>query len=277
VGLSWHDEYAKKYAGLLNEGQLLDLFDVIRSNVRSISGAARRCGIQRKTIYEMISDGKQVRKQTGERILRAALETNPQKSMEILLSKVVKDSEEIFLSYLSSIYQRAMQARGRADFCKATFDLALAMEKYPGLIVTGLQEETSSVISALAMKASSLGVEYDPPQLRVMQTEVLSAMVPALIEELLKTPRMDHVPLARKWHTDLSLITAVSKVIDENRAQLTFLPTQRQMIRDRETTIPETSYARRPGEIPLSSSSIERGSDIPLDQAASVATVVRFS
>jgi len=210
----------QKYSSLLDEQQLLNLFDLIRSEAGSVSEAARRCGIERKTIYDMMNRGNQVKHPTKRRILKAALMADSEKSAELLLAKVVKDSEEILFNYLSLVYQKTMRAKDADEFTKATSRLGFILNRYAGLAVGSLQEELGSMMTELVDRGVKLGVKYSPPKLRLMETNRLEIIVPSLMRDLLTIPMVDPVGLAGKWRLDASLVLSASRIVDEHRAEL---------------------------------------------------------
>jgi len=208
--------YFLKYAGLLDEGELLDVFDLVRSAAGSISEAARRCGIERKTIYDLMNEGKQIKQETRERILRAALTANLEKSIGILLSKAMRESKDIFVSYLSLIYQSAMRAGNSATFNEIASRFESLLSLYPGLVVHGLQEEVSSMISGLVNKGEKLGTGYIPPGFKAVDSATLGVLIPALVKDLLTMRAMDQRTLAYKWRIDPSIIQALSQVLSQS-------------------------------------------------------------
>jgi DNA-binding phage protein len=211
--------YFEKYAGLLDEGDLLNLFDVVKSRAGSLSEAARRCGIERKTIYDMMSEGKEVKRRTKERILRAALTANLEKSIGLLLSKTVKESKEILVSHLSLIYQDAMRAKDPSDFLGAASRFEEVMDQNAGLVAGTLQEEVSSMVGELVTRSSRLAVTYAPPTLRVMGSETMAAAIPGLIGDLLTTPGIDPNDLARKWRIGPGIVAAAHQAVTQHNAR----------------------------------------------------------
>jgi len=211
--------YFEKYAGLLDEGDLLGLFDVVKSRAGSLSEAARRCGIERKTIYDMMSEGKEVKRRTKERILRAALTANLEKSIGLLLSKTVKESKEILVSHLSLIYQEAMRAKNPNDFQDVASRFEEVMNQNAGLVAGSLQEEVSSMVGELMTRSSKLAIRYAPPTLRVIGSETLAAAIPGLIGDLLTIPGIDPNDLARKWRIDPGIVTAAQQTVIQHNAR----------------------------------------------------------
>ena len=252
------DEDFQKYSSLLDEQQLLNLFDLVKSEAGSVSEAARRCGIERKTIYDMMNKGNQVKISTKKRILKAALMADFEKSAELLLAKVVKNSGEIFFNYLSLVYQKTMRAKDAGEFTKATSRLEFILNRYAGLAVGSLQEELGSMENQLAERGARLGVKYDPPRLRLIETSRLEVTIPALMEDLLTVSRTDSLALANKWRLDPSVIISASKVVNEYRAKVAF-EVQKPKI-EPELWIPTRPSPPIKGSltISLSSSSIER-------------------
>jgi predicted DNA-binding protein YlxM (UPF0122 family) len=248
----------QKYSSLLDEQQLLNLFDLVKSEAGSVSEAARRCGIERKTIYDMMNKGNQVKISTKKRILKAALMADFEKSAELLLAKVVKNSGEIFFNYLSLVYQKTMRAKDAGEFTKATSRLEFILNRYAGLAVGSLQEELGSMENQLAERGARLGVKYDPPRLRLIETSRLEVTIPALMEDLLTVSRTDSLALANKWRLDPSVIISASKVVNEYRAKVAF-EVQKPKI-EPELWIPTRPSPPIKGSltISLSSSSIER-------------------
>lgn len=197
-----------KYSTLLHEGDLVDLFDIVKVNADTLSEAARRCGIERKTIYDMMSRGKQVKQKTKERILRAALKSDFEKSMALLLSKAVRESRDIYANYLALIYQSAMRARDGEEFKKAVSKFDSTIDGL--LALANIEQEIGSMTIEFANKAAKVGTEYTPRIPTFVDTATLSVTIPALIKDLANNPVVDIMDMAMKWRISPVVVTSVS-------------------------------------------------------------------
>jgi predicted DNA-binding protein YlxM (UPF0122 family) len=212
-------DYFEKYASLLDEGDLLDLFDIIKSDAQSLSEAARRCRIERKTIYDMMNEGKEVKRQTKERILRAALKSDLEKTIGLLLTKTMKESKEILLNHLSLIYQHAIRARDLSEFNRAAARFEEILDKNAGLVAGSMQEEVSSMVGELADKSTRLGGVYSCPKLRLMGVDTLAVTIPALVRDLMMVPGAEPTTLANKYRMDPSVVLSTSQVLSTSRVE----------------------------------------------------------
>jgi hypothetical protein len=201
-----------KYAPLLDEGDLVDLFDIVKINAKTLSESAKRCGIERKTIYDMMSEGKQVKQKTKERILTAALVADFERSMEVLLSKTMKETRDIYSSYLSVAYQHAMRATEPADFQQTVTKFESTLQRI--LAITDLERETATLSKEFVGKAAQLGLEYNLPVPRIMDTDTVALTLPALIRDLAKSPVADVSGLAKKWHLPPTMVTSMSNAVN---------------------------------------------------------------
>ena len=204
-------EYFQKYASLLDEGELLELFDIVKAEAGSLSAAAGRCGIERKTIYDVMKEGKQVTRRTKSRILAAAASTNLEKAMGTLLSKVTGDSREILLTYLSLAYETVMQASDSNTFQRANSKLDLLLGRYSGLILDGLQEEVGSIVREVMKRGEDLGVPYVPKH-RAIDDSALASLIPGLVRDLI-AGGTEPVTIAKKWRVDPAAVLAASQSI----------------------------------------------------------------
>lgn len=198
--------------GLLDEGDLLALFDLVKARAESISEAARRCGVERKTIYDMMKKGKQVKQKTKERILKAALGTDLEKSMEILLAKTVSESRDIYANYVSLTYQDAMRAKTVAEFEKAISRFESVFNRI--LILANLEREADTLSSEFVSKAAGLGTRYNSPVPKLLDTTTLAATLPPLIKEIIADRNPNLSALSERWRISPSVVRSIVDTLD---------------------------------------------------------------
>lgn len=208
-------EYFGSYVELLNEEDLLNLFDIVRNGAGSLSKAAVECGIERKTIYDMMNEGKQARRKTKERILRAALKENTEKSIEIMLKKTINQTKEIYVSYLSLLYQKVMRVRSEAEFKNSASKFESIVELYTSSVLGNLPEDLASMTDEFIEKGTEFGISYNPPYPTVINVRTLAVKIPALIRDILTSPGIDPMVLAKKWSFDPSIALPTSQIIKE--------------------------------------------------------------
>ncbi|HKM50419.1 MAG TPA: hypothetical protein VJZ75_04495 [Candidatus Bathyarchaeia archaeon] len=205
-----YDEFLR-YVGLLDEGDLLALFDIVKAGAETISEAARRCGVERKTIYDMMKEGKQVKQKTKERILKAALTMNLERSMEVLLAKTVSESRDIYANYVSLTYQDAMRAKTAVEFEKTLSRFESIFSRV--LILANLEKEVGALSNEFASKAEELGAMYTPPIPKLLDSGTLAATLPPLIEELLASRNPNLSALSEKWRISPSIVRSMSDTL----------------------------------------------------------------
>jgi hypothetical protein len=144
--------------------------------------------------------------------LKAALTADLEKSMEILLSKTVRESRDLYANYVSLTYQNAMRASTVPEFEKALSRFESILDQI--LILANLEQEVGSMTSEFVSKATKLGTRYDPPIPKLLETSTLAATLPSLIEEVIANRNPNLSAISEKWRVSPTIVKSISDTLD---------------------------------------------------------------
>ncbi|NIO38161.1 hypothetical protein GTO27_10745 [Candidatus Bathyarchaeota archaeon] len=140
---------------------------------------------------------------TKKKILKASLEDNLTETLDFLTSKSKERTSDLLLTYLSSIYQKAIK-QDRDNFQNLLHQILRARREHFGLIQDTLQDEISDMMSILTEKAA--GFQIYPPQdsLDMIKSSYLIEIMPDLTRDIL-VERADLSEVANRYSIPLEV------------------------------------------------------------------------
>lgn len=177
---------AEKYAHLLSKDDVLDLFEQLEEVFKgNLSEACRKCGIQRKTRYDWIS-ARSLKLSTKKKILKAMIETNPEKALDFLLTHSKGTSVELLSTYLSHIYSRAMsEIFDPRPFVNSVKKFEKVKRENVGLIWE-LEEELGEMTYNIREKAKALKVPLPMEHLETINPNHIIEAIPAVVDAIIR-------------------------------------------------------------------------------------------
>ncbi|OGD55910.1 hypothetical protein A3K81_04935 [Candidatus Bathyarchaeota archaeon RBG_13_60_20] len=172
----------------------------------SISKAAKKSGIERRTFYKM-EDRDDIQTLTKEKILLLALETSQDETLKFLLKRHVDDSVELLIVKLTSLYEKAIEETDREKLVQILETFKQVNQEYQGLIKDNLETEVKDLLAHLIDKAQIEEVTWTPPRNSLYKVEELKILLPMINRELAKGKA--HDAIAEQFRVPLDIVKAV--------------------------------------------------------------------
>jgi len=205
---------AEKYSNLLNDEEIVDLFQKIKETYRSISEAAKICGLERKTVYLWKETGF-IKPKTKEKVVKALLEIEPEQTLSYLTKRGVDNAVEILMTNLSTIYEKAMEETDREKFLKLAELFDQIKIEHSGLIIDKLQREVNDLTFHIDIDAKRKGVAWESKSFEIFKTEQLETIIPMIAREILTRRWVGESEIATHFNLSESLIVSVSEAMQE--------------------------------------------------------------
>ena len=204
------ERMAKRYAGVVTkqdvEYLLFSLLDTER-----LSAVSRISGLTRRTLYKL-KDRADIRTKTKLKILRASFEASPSDVFSFLVERYKGNAAGVLMSYLSYLYNEALQSKQPAEFELAFSKFLDARSKNFGLISDEVENEVETMFRFLDESATRFGVPTPLESLRTTNREHLLKTLPLLVSSLqsgdnspLSVARLFDVPI--EWVQSVSTVT----------------------------------------------------------------------
>lgn len=196
----------KKYSSLLDIEDVESLFETLKQIYGSIGKAADRCGVARSTAYRW-ETAKYVKSITKIKILEASLKEKLVETLSFLSNKSKERTSDLLLTYLSSIYQKALRETPE-NFPNLLLQFANARQNHFGLIQDTLQDEINSMMSILAEKAVEFQVSFPQDSLDMIKPSYLLKIIPDLMHEMF-VEKIKMSEIVNRYHVPLEVPTTL--------------------------------------------------------------------
>jgi hypothetical protein len=207
-----------KYAGMLTEDDVANLFDVL---VKKLSGnrseAARRCGLTGKATYDW-EGAAYVKLGTKKKVLEASLREIFLETVEYLVGRSTNRTLDLLRTILSTLYANALEATSRNEFKNAFAKFETIRVGHQGMIKDGIRDEAADMTSLLRKKASELGVPLEERTMNEFSGEEMINAIQLIGHVYVENP-MEAETFAEK---DLGLPSDVLKPIIQTFKSLCF-------------------------------------------------------
>src|SRR2546426_55645 len=110
-------DFVPKYATLLNQRDVIELFRLLGKKLGSHKAAALACGLTRTTPYDWYNV-KDLKSDTKVKLLNTLIEKLPEETLAYLTSLSVDNASDILLVYLSAMYESSINTTERESFIK---------------------------------------------------------------------------------------------------------------------------------------------------------------
>ena len=185
-----------KYSSLLDIEDVESLFENLKGIHGSIRKAADKCGVARSTAYGW-EKAKYVKSITRTKILKASLEENLIETLGFLTNKSKERTSDLLLTYLSSIYQKAIRA-DREMFQNLLPQFLNARQEHFGLIQDALQDEVNKIVSVLIERAIEFQIRLPQDSLDMIKSSYLLKIMPDLMRDIF-IERVDLREIANRY------------------------------------------------------------------------------
>jgi hypothetical protein len=193
---------AQKYSNLVDAEDVEELFEKMRMVYGSKQKTADRCGIARSTPYRW-PNANYVKSATKIKVLEASLKEKLLDTLELLTKRSKEKTSDLFLTYLSSVFQKA----GSVD--TGSFSLLLnkflvARRENYGLIRDELQDEVRLMTQALEEKAIELHVPFSKNSIDTFESSQFLEILPDIIKDLI-IEKTDVIEVANRYNVPLEI------------------------------------------------------------------------
>ena len=204
---------AERYAHLLSKEDALELFqDLVKAYQENLSEACRKCGIQRKTVYDWIK-ARSLRLSTKKKVLKAIIKTKPERTLDFLLTRSKETTVEILSIYLSNVYAKAMaEGISPQSFIDAIKKVEKIKNKHVGLIWE-LEEELGDISYHIRERAANLNVALPAESVDMIKPSHMLEMVPAVVDAISRRGYRSFSELATALEVPKRLVQVMSEAI----------------------------------------------------------------
>jgi len=168
---------AEKYAGLLTEDDVANLFDLLTRELGgNRSEAARQSGLTGKATYDWAQVA-YVKLGTKKKVLDASLKTNFAETVEYLLDQCTDRNIDLLRTVLETFYANALESTSQDSFKEVQLKFDNVRKNHAGLIRDGIQNEVVEMEISLKSKAEQFGLVVEPKATNELSAdEVLNAI-----------------------------------------------------------------------------------------------------
>jgi len=208
---------AEKYAHMLTMREFVELYKKLEGTLGSRSLAARKCGIERRTIYGW-DITKEIRLNTRERILSVLLEELTEDTLDFLTRKSLESLKDVLHTYLSSLYEKAMiEETSNQEFEKLALKFDQIRKRYEGIIDDNLQPEIGAMMQLTLMHAKELGLSLRPFPNEILRIKELSRIMPSLVKSIsASTPCLPVDDIASQFSLPVEFVSTFSTALHDN-------------------------------------------------------------
>lgn len=173
-----------KYAATLTKYDVQTLFGWLKESYGSLSKAAKKIGIRRKTVYDWDKINSGLKLLTKRKVLEANLKLYPDRTTMFLVEKSENSYQEILATHLRQIFEKAMASDNREHFMKLLSVFAEVQSDHRGALFDSKTLYVESKIKALDEKASSFGMQGLEPSIKTIKPEILAQKFLVLLDVL---------------------------------------------------------------------------------------------
>jgi len=188
---------------------MLYLFSILVEKHGSISEAARKCSIARRSYYTL-RDRDFLQPETKEKILSAAFNISPDETLDYLLKRHVDDSLEVLSTNLSKLYEDAVEESDRETLKGILEHFNQVKQEYEGLIINNLQREVLDQLAHLKEKAVIAEILWNPAESTLFKKQDLMTIIPLITKELDAGVKTEMV--SEKYGISQDLVSTITKI-----------------------------------------------------------------
>ena len=207
----------EKYSHMLTMRDFVNLYKKLEERIGNRTLTARKCGIERKTIYGWDTT-KEIRLRTRERILSVLLEELTEETLDFLTKRSVESSADVLRTYLSSLYEKAMsEEANNQEFSRLALKLDQTSRHYEGLIDENLQPEIDSMIQYAVVHAREIGVPFAPQPREMVRLTEFSHLIPDLVRTIsASAPLFPTSEIANIFNLPVDFVDKFAAVLHDN-------------------------------------------------------------
>lgn len=203
----------EKYAVSMSKDDVIDLFLILeKAYGGNISRVCQECGIQRKTRYDW-PEAHNIKLSTKKRVLKLAIETDPERTLSFLLSRSKEATIELLSAYLSHLYAKAMvEDIDPRSFVKYVNTIQKIKNENAGLIWE-LEEELGDMMSHIRERSRALRVSLPEESVDTIRPSHMLEIIPSLVHEITRIGFGRSPELARNLGIPERLVQVMSEAI----------------------------------------------------------------
>jgi len=208
---------AEKYANLLTMEDVVRLFKLLEEIVGNKVKAAKLCGIERKTAYGWDAT-KEIRLRTKKKVLSALIENLTEETLAFITERSVETSVDILRTYISAIYEKAMDERINApNFLRLASKFEEIKQNYAGLIVDRLEIEVGNMSALIPERASELGAFFEVSPINTLKLSEFTKLLPSLINTISSVyPYVPDSEIAKIFNLPRDFVHTLCTTLHEN-------------------------------------------------------------
>lgn len=209
--LGLEDYLSQKYANILDAEDVEDLFKNMTRVYGSMLKAAEKCGVARTTAYGW-QRANYLKSVTKMKVLKAGLEANLIETLKLLTNKSEDRSADLLFTYLSSIYQKAIEV-GQTNFQQILEHFLAARHKHYGLIRDTIQNEVTLMVQTLATKAMELQIPFPQDPIENIEPTYLLEIIPDIVTDL-AVERVDPIEIVNRYGVPIEVPNTVKEALE---------------------------------------------------------------
>lgn len=216
-------EFISRYAELLTPNDVIKLFNLLEKILGSREAAAAACGLTRKTAYDWQS-AKDVKFDTRIKLLTVLMEKLPEETLDHLTYRLVGNTSDILMAYLSAMYESIIDETEPASLIKKLELFDEIRTKYAGLIIGRYDLEVSDKIFQLKEKSKEFHLKWIPKATQMMTTEQACILIPIIISEIISSGDLDNKKIGDELNVPEELVKTIRFSIQQIPTLSGFLP-----------------------------------------------------
>jgi len=178
----------EKYAAILTEEDVGNLFNNLVKKLKNRSEAARQCGLTGKATYDW-EEAHYVKLQTKRKVLEACLKNDFLETIGYLLNRSSERTVDVLRVVLSTIYADAVETEAREELGVIIDKFDALKTEHRGLIRDTIEDEVSDMERLLCEKAQRMGVPPRRKSVEDLTARELLNQLPTITHFYLENPQ----------------------------------------------------------------------------------------
>jgi hypothetical protein len=201
----------------LTDEDVSELFRKLVKTSGSVSRAAERCGLERRTVYLWSKKG-DLRAPTKRKVLRTLLDEAPEETLSYMSKRCRQTAAYLLSTYQRTLFENALEPKLPLDeFNRLVAMFDEARRQNAGMIVDeGMEEGIASMQFSLRRQASERRVSYEPEPPEVITLGGLTNIMPSLMAEIHRqSPDTDTTQLSKEFNLPVRFVSTISRCLAE--------------------------------------------------------------
>ncbi len=164
---------SQEYAHFLNKQDTIALRDMLLKEIGNLKDTAGKCDLSRKTLYDWNTQTKEIKLESKEKILEAAMEERPLITLELLCKVMIDRVRKLLMLHLNTIFEKLIDH----DVESATFQYQKFKKEYAHFIFDKYRHELNDMDEKLIDYLKSIGKNADVSSINLYELKELEAII----------------------------------------------------------------------------------------------------